>query len=66
MDAAKRTANYFIEQCKETAYLPVIDFGAPKSPVLYDSTAGVCAACGILELAKCVGLRVQEITLRKQ
>ena len=54
LEAARRTADYFIEQCKKTNYLPLVDFGAPATPVYYDSTAGVCAACGILEIAKCV------------
>lgn len=54
LEAAKRTADYFIEHCKKTDYLPVIDFCAPEIPVLYDSTAGVCAACGMLEIAKYV------------
>ena len=44
----------FIEHCKKTDYLPVIDFCAPETPVYYDSTAGVCSACGMLEIAKCV------------
>ena len=54
LDAAKKTADYFIQHCKKTNYLPVIDFNAPEQPVLYDSTAGVCAACGLLEIAKYV------------
>ncbi len=54
LDAAKRTADYFIEHCKETNYLPLVDFIAPAEPVYYDSTAGVCAACGMLEIAKYV------------
>ena len=54
LEAAKRTADYFIEHCKETDYLPLIDFCAPATPVYYDSTAGVCAACGMLEIAKYV------------
>ncbi len=54
LDAAKRTADYFIEGCKKTNYLPLVDFCAPEEPVYYDSTAGVCAACGMLELAKYV------------
>lgn len=54
LDAARRTADFFIAHCKKTAYLPVIDFLAPAEPVYYDSTAGMCAACGILELAKYV------------
>lgn len=54
LEAAKRTADYFIENCKKTNYLTVVDFCAPESPVYYDSTAGVCAACGMLEIAKYV------------
>ena len=54
LEAAKRTATYFIEHCKKTDYLPVVDFPAPETPVYYDSTAGVCAACGMLEIAKYV------------
>ena len=54
LDAAKRTADYFIEHCKKTGYLPLVDFDAPETPVYYDSTAGMCAACGMLEIAKYV------------
>ena len=54
LEAAKRTADYFIEHCSKTDYLPVIDFCAPEVPVYYDSTAGVCSACGMLEIAKYV------------
>lgn len=50
--AARQTADYFLAQCKKTDYLPVVDFCAPEAPVYYDSTAGMCAACGILEIAK--------------
>lgn len=54
LEAAIKTAKYFINHVKETDYVPVIDFLAPKEPIYYDSTAGVCAACGMLEIAKCV------------
>ena len=54
LEAARRTADYFLEQVAKTDYLPLLDFAAPAQPVYYDSTAGVCAACGILELAKYV------------
>lgn len=54
LDTAIKCANYFIVNCKNTGYKTVIDFKAPKTPVYYDSTAGVCAACGILEIAKYV------------
>ncbi len=54
LEAAKKTADYFIEHTKKTNYLPIVDFTAPTEPVYYDSTAGVCAACGMLEIAKYV------------
>jgi len=54
LEVAKRCADYFIEECKKTDYLPVIDFKAPSTPVLYDSTAGVITACGLLEIARYV------------
>ena len=54
LEEAKRTADYFIDHCKKTNYLPLADFNAPAEPIYYDSTAGVCAACGMLEIAKYV------------
>ena len=55
LDTAIRAADHFIENCKKTGYLPVIDFYAPQEPVYYDATAGACAACGLIEIAKCLG-----------
>lgn len=54
LEAARRTADFFINHCKTTNYLPVVDFLGPQEPVFYDATAGFCAACGILEIAKYV------------
>lgn len=54
LDTAKKTANYFAEHVIKYGYLPPIDFDAPEEPSYYDSTAGVCSACGLLELAKYV------------
>lgn len=54
LDAAVKTANYFIVNCAASDYLSVVDFKAPTEPVYYDSTAGLCTACGLLELAKFV------------
>ena len=51
LDAAKQVSNYFIANCCDD-WLPRVDFRAPSEPVYYDSTAGACAACGMLELAK--------------
>lgn len=53
LDTAKKVAHYFIS-CICDDYLPKVDFRAPESPVMYDSTAGACAACGLIEIAKCV------------
>ena len=52
LDAAKQIAHYFIANIALQDYLPLCDFRAPANPVYYDSTAGACAACGLLEIAK--------------
>ena len=54
LDAAKRAAHFFIANTAVTGYLPLCDFRAPKEPIYYDSTAGACAVCGLLEIAKYV------------
>lgn len=53
LNAAKRTAHYFIANVCDD-WLPKCDFRAPKEPVIYDSTAGAVAACGLLALAEAV------------
>lgn len=55
LDAAIHTADYFIEKCAESGYLTKLDFCQPDEPLYYDSTAGVIAACGIIEIAKALG-----------
>lgn len=54
LDTAKSVAHYFIS-CVCDDYLPRCDFRSPDEPVLYDSTAGAVAACGLIEIAKNVG-----------
>jgi len=54
LDAARRTADFFIAHCEKTDWLPHVDFLGPAEPVYYDSTAAMCAASGILEIAKYV------------
>ncbi len=54
LDSAKKAANYFIAQMEQYDYKTPIDFMAPKEPLYYDTTAGVCTACGLLEIAKYV------------
>ena len=51
LNTAKRVANYFISNCCDD-WLPRVDFRAPSQPVYYDTSAGCCAACGLIELAK--------------
>ncbi len=55
LDAAILAADHFIKYCKENDYLTLVDFLAPAEPVYYDASAGMCAACGIIEIAKCLG-----------
>ena len=54
LDAAKKIAHYFISSIASTGFIPLADFRAPAEPVLWDTTAGVCAACGLLEIAEAV------------
>lgn len=51
LDTAKKVSHYFISQIDRTDGVALIDFRAPKEPIYWDSTAGVCAACGMLEIA---------------
>ncbi|MBE5040337.1 glycoside hydrolase family 88 protein [Ructibacterium gallinarum] len=54
LNTAKRAAHYFIANVADE-FVAKCDFRAPKEPVIYDSTAGVIAACGLIEIAKAVG-----------
>lgn len=63
LEAAKKTANYFISNVALYDYLPPSDFKAPLEPVYYDSTAGVCTACGLIEIAKYVSEAESEMYL---
>ncbi|MDQ0360546.1 glycoside hydrolase family 88 protein [Breznakia pachnodae] len=51
LETSKKIANYFLSEIEQYDYLTVIDFRSPKSPQYWDSTAGVCAACGFLEIS---------------
>lgn len=46
---------YFMANVSLNDYIPLLDFRAPKEPVYIDTTAGACAACGLLELSEHVG-----------
>lgn len=52
LDAAKRAAHYFLANAADSGYVPLVDFRSPAEPVKYDTTAGVCTACGLLEIAE--------------
>ena len=57
LDAAKRVSNYFIAAVADD-WIPRADFrvadNAPlgSEDVVFDTSAGTCAACGLIELAK--------------
>lgn len=51
LDVAKKAAHYFISNIALTGYIPLCDFRQPQEPVYWDSSAGLCAACGLLEIA---------------
>lgn len=50
--AAKRISNYFIACTDRTGHISMCDFRSPVRPVLPDTSAGMCAACGMLEMAE--------------
>ncbi|MDT2821962.1 glycoside hydrolase family 88 protein [Enterococcus devriesei] len=52
LETAKKVAHYFISEVSKNDWIPVVDFRAPKEPVMIDTSAGMCAACGFLEIAK--------------
>lgn len=51
INTAKKIANYFIAACCDD-YLPKSDFRSEEEPVLYDASAGLIAACGLIELSR--------------
>lgn len=53
LDTAKSVAHYFIA-CVCDDWIPRIDFRSPEEPDFADTTAGACAACGLIEIANCV------------
>ena len=61
LNASKRSAHYFMANTALSGYVPLLDFRAPREPAYYDTTAGVCAACGLLELSEHVGELEKEL-----
>lgn len=52
LDTAKKVANFFIANVSDSGYIPRVDLKAPGNE--HDTTAGAIAACGLIEIAKCV------------
>lgn len=64
LDAAKKVAHYFIASLSaKDDFVPDCDFRAPKEPLYKDTTAGVIAACGLIEISKCVGTYEKDMYL---
>jgi len=55
LDTARKVADYFISNIPDTGFIPV-DFCQPEDCSLEDSTASAIAACGLLEIAKVLGI----------
>ena len=53
LDTAKRIAHYFIANL-QTDPVPPCDFRSPREPEYRDTTAGACAACGLIEISNLV------------
>ena len=51
LDAAKKIAHYAIANFAQNDWLPLADFRSPLEPVIYDSTAAMISASGLLEIA---------------
>lgn len=51
LDTAKRCANYCIANMAVNDWLPLVDYRQPAEVKKYDSTAAMCTACGLLEIA---------------
>lgn len=61
LETAKRVAHYFLANLAETDGIPAVDFRAPKTPVMVDTSAGAIAACGLLEIAQHVPVAEQAL-----
>ena len=51
LDTAKQCAHYCISNMAVNDWLPLVDNRQPAEPQKYDSTAAMCTACGLLEIA---------------
>ena len=51
LNTAKQCAHYCIANMAVADWLPLVDYRQPAEPLKYDSTAAMCTACGLLEIA---------------
>lgn len=51
LNTAKQCAHYCIANLAVNDWLPLVDYRQPAEPLKYDSTAALCTACGLLEIA---------------
>lgn len=59
LEAALKVAKNFLKHLPETG-VPQVDFDQPKEPAYVDSSAGVIALCGMIELKKWASQEVQD------
>ena len=52
LDTCKKVSDYFLSRAAESNYKILTDFDQPKEDNYIDTSAGVCAACGMIELYK--------------
>lgn len=67
LQTATKIAEYLIPHVIEAAYVTPVDFLAPATPKISDTSAGLCIACGLLELTQWLPaekVRYREIALK--
>ena len=55
LEACRKVTDYFLEGVKKNGYKTPTDFTSPQEPHYIDNSAGLCAACGMIELYKVTG-----------
>lgn len=55
LDTCKKISDYFLSRAAESDYKILTDFDQPKEDKYIDTSAAVCASCGIVELYKATG-----------
>ena len=64
LDIAKKSAHYFISNIALTDHIPLCDFRQPEYPKYLDTSAGLCAACGLMEIAEHVSENEKQMYLK--